>query len=77
MVAQWVKLTAQQLLSRNASGTIVGKDNHARDAMKYFYFVKTQPERSRKSLERRPAPDCRWCSSRRSAKVRRTMGHSR
>ncbi len=51
MVARRVKLTAQQLLSRNTSEAIVDKDNHARDAMKYL--VMSQPEPSRKSLERR------------------------
>ena len=51
MVARRVKLTAQQLLSRNTSEAIVDKDNHARDAMKYL--IMTQPEPSRKSLERR------------------------
>jgi hypothetical protein len=45
------KLTAQQLLSRNASEAIVDKDNHARDAMKYL--IMSQPEPSRKSLGRR------------------------
>jgi hypothetical protein len=50
MVARRVKLTAQQLLSRNTSEAIVDKDNHARDAMKYL--VMSQPEPSRKSLER-------------------------
>jgi hypothetical protein len=42
---------AQQQLSRNTSEAIVDKDDHARDAMKYF--VMTQPEPSRKSLNRR------------------------
>ncbi len=51
MVARRVKLTAQQLLSRNTSEAIVDKDNHARDAMKYL--VMSMPEPSRKSLERR------------------------
>ena len=51
MVARRVKLTAQQLLSRNTSEAIVDKDNHARDAMKYL--IMSQPEPSRKSLERR------------------------
>lgn len=37
-----VKLTAQQLLSRNTSEAIVDKDNHATDACKYF--VMTHPE---------------------------------
>jgi hypothetical protein len=51
MVARRTKLTAQQLVSRNTSEAIVDKDNHARDAMKYFLMM--QPEPSRKSLERR------------------------
>ncbi len=51
MVARRVKLTAQQLLSRNTSEAIVDKDNHARDAMKYLLM--SQPEPSQKSLERR------------------------
>ena len=46
-----VKLTAQQLLSRNISEAIVDKDNHARDAMKYM--VMSHPEPAKKSLERR------------------------
>jgi hypothetical protein len=46
-----VKLTAQQLLSRNTSEAIVDKDNHARDAMKYVLM--SHPEPSRKTLERR------------------------
>lgn len=53
MVARRVKLTAQQLLSRNTSEAIVDKDNHARDAMKYLLM--SQPEPSRKSLDRRVA----------------------
>ena len=51
MVARRVKLTAQQLLSRNTSEAIVDKDNHACDAMKYL--IMSLPEPSRKSLERR------------------------
>lgn len=51
MRARRVKLTAQQLLSRNASEAIIDKDNHARDAMKYVLM--SHPEPSRKSLERR------------------------
>jgi hypothetical protein len=51
MAARRVKLTAQQLLTRNLSEAIVDKDNHARDAMKYF--IMSRPEPSRKSLERR------------------------
>lgn len=46
-----VKLTAQQLLSRNTSEAIIDKDNHARDAMKYNLM--SHPEPSVKSLERR------------------------
>jgi hypothetical protein len=46
MVARRTKLTAQQLLSRTTSEAIVDKDNHARDAMKYFLMM--QPEPSRK-----------------------------
>jgi hypothetical protein len=38
-----VKLSAQQLLSRNASEAIVDKDNHARDAMKYVIMSLPQP----------------------------------
>ena len=38
-----VKLTAQQLLSRNASETIVDKDNHARDACKYILMSHPEP----------------------------------
>jgi len=38
-----VKLTAQQLLSRNASEAIVDKDNHARDAMKYVLMSHPEP----------------------------------
>lgn len=36
MRARRVKLSSQQLLSRNTSEAIVDKDNHARDAMKYL-----------------------------------------
>lgn len=46
-----VKLTAQQLLSRNASEAIVDKDNHAIDALKYE--IMSHPEPTRKTLERR------------------------
>jgi hypothetical protein len=46
-----VKLTAQQLLSRNASEAIIDKDNHARDAMKYMLM--SHPEPSTKPFERR------------------------
>ena len=38
-----VKLTAQQLLSRNASEAIVDKDNHGRDAMKYVTMSHPEP----------------------------------
>jgi hypothetical protein len=51
MRARRVKLTAQQLLSRNISEALVDKDNHARDAMKYQ--VMSHPEPAKKSLERR------------------------
>jgi hypothetical protein len=44
-----VKLTAQQLLSRNASEAIVDKDNHARDACKYL--VMSHPEPTYKSIQ--------------------------
>jgi hypothetical protein len=51
MRARRQKLSAQQLLSRNASEAIVDKDNHARDAMKYLLM--SHPEPSEKSLQRR------------------------
>jgi hypothetical protein len=51
MTARRVKLTAQQLLTRNISEAIVDKDNHARDAAKYA--VMSHPEPTMKSLERR------------------------
>jgi hypothetical protein len=38
-----VKLSAQQLLSRNVSEAIVDKDNHAQDAMKYVVMSHPQP----------------------------------
>lgn len=38
-----VKLTAQQLLSRNTSEAIVDKDNHATDACKYFVMSHPEP----------------------------------
>ena len=44
-----VKLTAQQLLSRNVSEAVVDKDNHARDAAKYV--VMSHPEPTTKSLQ--------------------------
>jgi hypothetical protein len=37
------KLSAHQLLSRNASERIVDKDNHARDAMKYVLMSWPEP----------------------------------
>ena len=46
-----VKLSAQQLLSRNVSEAIMDKDNHARDAMKYHLM--SHPEPGQKSLDRR------------------------
>jgi len=46
-------LTAQQLLTRNASEAIVQKDDHARDACKYVLL--SYPEPARKTLERRVA----------------------
>ena len=46
-----VKLTSQQLLSRNLAEAIVDKDNHARDAMKYV--VMSQPEPQEKTLAQR------------------------
>jgi hypothetical protein len=48
-----VKLTAQQLLSRNTAEAIVDKDNHARDYMKYILM--SHPEPTIKSVERRAA----------------------
>jgi hypothetical protein len=38
-----VKLTAQQLLTRNAAEGIVDKDNHARDSMKYVLMSHPEP----------------------------------
>jgi hypothetical protein len=46
-------LTAQQLLTRNASEAIVQKDDHARDCMKYLLL--SYPEPARKTLQRRVA----------------------
>jgi hypothetical protein len=46
-----VKLTAQQLLSRNLSEAIVDKDNHAMDACKYV--VMSHPEPTRKPYQER------------------------
>lgn len=37
------KLSAQQLLTKNASERIVDKDNHARDAMKYVLMSLPEP----------------------------------
>lgn len=51
MRARRVKLTAQQLLSRNASEAIVDKDNHSLDACKYI--VMSHPEPSVKSVEQK------------------------
>jgi hypothetical protein len=52
MRARRVKLTAQQLLSRNTSEALVDKDKpHARDTMKYQ--VMSHPEPAKKSMERR------------------------
>ena len=51
MRARRVKLTAQQLLSRNVSEALVDKDNHARDAMKYQ--IMSHPEPAKKTVERR------------------------
>ena len=46
-----VKLTAQQLMSRNVSEAIVGKDNHAQDSAKYI--VMSHPEPTRKTYDQR------------------------
>jgi len=51
MRARRVKLTGQQLLSRNVAEAIVDKDNHARDAMKYVLM--SNPEPTKKSVEQR------------------------
>jgi hypothetical protein len=48
-----VKLSAQQLLSRNIAEAIIDKDNHARDYMKYVLM--SHPEPTIKSAERRAA----------------------
>ena len=45
------KLTAQQLLTRNATEAIVDKDNHARDACKYV--VMSHPEPTVKTFRER------------------------
>jgi hypothetical protein len=47
------KLSAHQLLSRNASERIMDKDNHARDAMKYILM--SHPEPTEKTLAQRAA----------------------
>jgi hypothetical protein len=46
-----VKLTAQQLLTRNLSEAIVDKDNHAIDVCKYI--VMSHPEPTRKPYQER------------------------
>ena len=46
-----VKLSAQQLLTRNAAEAIVDKDNHARDGMKYR--IMSLPEPSKKSPQQK------------------------
>lgn len=43
MRARRLKLTGQQLLSRNTSEAIVDKDNHARDACKYLVMSHPDP----------------------------------
>jgi hypothetical protein len=48
-----VKLTAQQLLSRNLAEAIIDKDNHARDAMKYLLM--SHPEPTIKTIQQRAA----------------------
>ena len=48
-----VKLSAQQLMSRNLSEAIVDKDNHAADASKYV--VMSHPEPTKKSYDARVA----------------------
>jgi hypothetical protein len=48
-----VKLSAQQLMSRNLSEAIVDKDNHGQDCAKYI--VMSHPEPTRKSYDRRVA----------------------
>jgi hypothetical protein len=48
-----VKLTAQQLLSRNLAEAMVDRDNHARDAMKYV--IMSHPEASIKTLAQQAA----------------------
>ncbi len=48
-----VKLSAQQLLSRNAAEAIVDKDNHARDACKYVLMARPEPRE--KTVQERAA----------------------
>jgi hypothetical protein len=48
-----VKLSAQQLMSRNLSEAIVDKDNHATDTCKYI--VMSHPEPTKKSYDTRVA----------------------
>jgi hypothetical protein len=48
-----VRLSSQQLLSRNAAEAIMDKDNHARDAMKYVLM--SHPQAAEKTLEQRAA----------------------
>jgi hypothetical protein len=75
MVARRQKLTAQQMMSRNVSEAIVDKDNHARDAMKYFLMM--QPEPSRKSLERRVGERVQAVMQRAKAEGKATNSGSR
>jgi hypothetical protein len=57
-----VKLSSQQLLSRNLSEAIVDKDNHARDACKYILM--SHPQATEKTVQEeleerlRPLIDC-------------------
>jgi hypothetical protein len=51
MRSRRVKLSAQQLMSRNLSEALVDKDNHAVDACKYV--VMSHPEPTRKPYEQR------------------------
>jgi len=48
-----VRLTAQQLLTRNAAEAIVDKENHARDCAKYILM--SHPEPAEKTLRQRAA----------------------
>jgi len=52
-----VKLSAQQLLSRNASEAIIDKDNHARDAMKYVMM--SSPDPTKKTFRQSAEEDIR------------------